>query len=201
MAFVGDFLISGPFQDPASNFQATAAVAPEFRFAKLLPPSSLSTGCLVAAAALLAAQLLLSRTRFGFELRTTGRSAEFARYCGIDAGLYSSASMALSGALNGLAGAVLILGTYFKAMKGFSSGLGWSGIAVALVAGGSPLAVLPSALFFAYLDAGSKAVMVGADVTSEIVDVVQAVIFFLVTARALDGLFLRRGRRARGGRA
>jgi simple sugar transport system permease protein len=194
VVFLGDFLITGPFQDPSSNFQTTAAIPPGFRFAKLLPPSGLSAGCFVALAAVLAAWFVLSRTRFGFELRLSGRNAEFARYCGVDTGFYASAPMAVSGALNGLAGAALILGTYYKAMKGFSAGIGWSGIAVALIAGNNPIAVLPAALFFAYIDAGAKAVMVGADVTSEIVSVVQSVVFFLVTARAIDELFLRRGR-------
>jgi len=87
-------------------------------------------------------------------------------------------------------------------MKGFSAGIGWSGIAVALLAGNRPLAVIPAALFFAYLDSGAKAVMVGADVTSEIVDIVQSVVFFLVTAKALESLFLKKKPRgAEGGRA
>ena len=192
--YLGDYLITGPFQDPSSNFQTTAAVPAAFRFAKLLPPSGLSSGSFVALAAVAAAWFLLSRTRFGFELRMTGLNAEFAKYCGIDTGAYAASSMAISGALYGLAGSVLILGSYFKAMKGFSSGLGWSGLAVALIAGRNPLAILPAALFFAYVDAGAKAVMVGADVSSEIVSVVQAAVFFLVTARALDELFLRRRR-------
>jgi riboflavin transport system permease protein len=196
--FLGDFLITGPFQDPSSNFQTTVALPAGMRFAKLLPPSSLSTGCLLAPAAVLAAWFLLSRTRFGYELRLTGKNGEFARYCGIDTGFYDSTSMAVSGALNGLAGATLILGSYFKAVKGFSGGIGWSGIAVALIAGNNPLAVLPAALFFAYIDAGAKAVMIGADVSSEIVGVLQSVVFFLVTARAVDALFLKRGK---GGRA
>ena len=201
IVFVGDFLITGPLQDPASNFQTTSAISPSFRFARILLPSSLSLGCLVAVAALLATWFMLSKTRFGFELKLTGKNGEFSRYCGIDTGLYASAPMTLSGALNGLAGAALILGTYYKAMKGFSSGIGWSGIAVALIASNNPIAVLPAALFFAYLDAGAKAVMVGADVTSEIVSVVQAVVFFLVTARALDGLFIGRGKRKMPGAA
>jgi ABC-type uncharacterized transport system permease subunit len=185
IVFLGDFLITGPLQDASSNFQATASVAEPYRFERIFPPSSLSSACLVAISAALIMHVVLSRTRFGFELRLCGKNREFARYVGVDAGAYDLWSMTLSGALHGLAGAAAILGTYYKAMKGFSSGLGWSGIAVALIAGSSPLAAIPAALFFAYLEAGAKAVMVGADVTSEIVSVIQSVVFFLVTARAL----------------
>ena len=201
MVYLGDYLITSPLQDRASSFQTTEALPAVFRFAKLLPPSSLSTGAFVALAALLLAHVLLSRSRFGYELRLTGLNGEFARYNGIDTGAYASGAMALSGAMNGLAGAVLVFGLYFKAYKGFSAGLGWSGIAVTLLAGNHPLAILPSALFFAYLDAGAKAVMIGSDVASEILSVIQSVIFFLVTARAFDSLFTnkRRGRKGASG--
>lgn len=201
LVFVGDFLVTGPLQDPASNFQTTQAIPEAARLAKIFPPSSLSSSAFIALAVILLVAFLLDRSRLGFELRLTGRNPEFARYVGIDTGAYATAPMAASGALYGLAGALMILGSYYKAMKGFSSGMGWSGIAVALLAGNRPLAVIPAALFFAYLDSGAKAVMVGADVTSEIVDIVQSVVFFLVTAKALESLFLRKKPRgAEGGR-
>jgi simple sugar transport system permease protein len=192
-AYAGDYLITGPLQDPASNFQSTASLPEAFRFARIMPPSNLSSAAFLVACLIALAAFAMSRTRFGFELRLTGQNREFARYVGVDTGRYATLPMALSGALNGLVGAVLILGTYYKAVKGFSSGLGWTGIAVALVAGNRPAALIPAAFLFAWLDAGAKSVMIGADVTQEIVSVIQAVIFFLVTARALDSLFGRRG--------
>ncbi|MDP2790407.1 MAG: ABC transporter permease, partial [Rectinemataceae bacterium] len=178
-----DYLITGPFQDASSNFQTTLAIDTRLRFARILPPSSLSTGIFLGLAASLIAKLVFDRTRFGYELRVYGLGGEFARYCGIDTGLYTLLPMGLSGALHGLAGAAIIMGSQFKAMRGFSSGVGWSAISVALIAHNDPLAVIPSAFFLAYLEAGAKGVMIGSNVTSEIVAVVQAVIFFLITAR------------------
>lgn len=199
VVLVVDFLITGPMQDPSSNFQTTIAILPVLRFARLLPPSSLSTGFLLALAVCILAAFIIARTRFGYELKVVGHGGEFARYAGINTGLYQVAPMAISGALHGLAGAAMILGSYYKSMRGFSSGVGWSGIAVALIAGNRALAVIPAALFFAWLDAGAKSVMVGSSVTSEIVAVVQAVIFFFVTAKV--GFRGRRGRKALPGRA
>lgn len=178
-----DFLITGPLQDGSSNFQTTLAIAPAFRFPRILPPSSLSTGIFMGLAVSLLAKLAFDRTRFGYELRVYGQGGEFARYCGIDTGLYTLLPMGLSGALHGLAGAAMIMGSYYKAMRGFSAGVGWSAISVALIARNNPLAVIPSALFLAYLEAGAKGVMIGSNVSSEIVSVVQAVIFFLITAK------------------
>jgi ABC-type uncharacterized transport system permease subunit len=197
VVYLGDFLIAGPLRDRASNLQATPEIPSAYQLSRIFPPSSLSTGCLVALAAVLILYFIMGRTRFGYELRICGLNRDFARCVGIDTGAYIVEPMAISGALHGLAGAALILGTYHRAMKGFSSGIGWSGMAVALIAGNAPLAVLPAALLFAYLEAGGKAVMVGADVSSEIVSVVQSVVFFLVTARALRAPFTR-FRRDRG---
>ena len=178
-----DYLITGPLQDGSSNFQTTLAIAPAFRFPRILPPSSLSTGIFMGLAVSLFAKLAFDRTRFGYELRVYGQGGEFARYCGIDTGLYTLLPMGLSGALHGLAGAAMIMGSYYKAMRGFSAGVGWSAISVALIARNNPLAVIPSAIFLAYLEAGAKGVMIGSNVSSEIVSVVQAVIFFLITAK------------------
>ena len=183
VVLIVDYLITGPMQDGSSNFQTTLAIAPAFRFPRILPPSSLSTGIFLGLAFSLLAKLAFDRTRFGYELRVYGQGGEFATYCGIDTGLYTLLPMGLSGALHGLAGAAMIMGSYYKAMKGFSGGVGWSAISVALIARNNPLAVIPSAFFLAYLDAGAKGVMIGSNVSSEIVSVVQAVIFFLITAK------------------
>lgn len=181
-----DFMVTGPLQDASSNFQATGQIPGAFRFARIMPPSNLSTAVVPVLAILVLMAILLARTRFGFELSLMGKNAEFARYVGIDQGFYRTAPMAISGALYGLAGSFLVLGSYYRVMKGFSSGIGWTGIAVALVAGNAPLAMLPAAFLFGYLDAGAKAVMVGADVTQEIVSVVQAAVFLFITARFAD---------------
>jgi simple sugar transport system permease protein len=183
VVLVVDYFITGPFQDGSSNFQTTLAIAPAVRFVRILPPSSLSTGLFLGLFISLVAKFVFDRTRFGYELRVYGQGGDFARYAGIDTGFYTLLPMGISGALHGLAGAAMIMGSYYKAMKGFSGGVGWSAISVALIAHNDPLLVIPAALFLAWLEAGAKGVMIGSNVTSEIVSVVQAVIFFLITAR------------------
>jgi ABC-type uncharacterized transport system permease subunit len=91
----------------------------------------------------------------------------------------------LSGAIHGLGGGLSIMGTHHMALKEFSFGMGWNGIAVALIARNHPLGVIPAAIFFAYLDAGAKAAMLHSDITFEIAAVIQSIIFYLVTAQAL----------------
>ncbi|MDX9827502.1 MAG: ABC transporter permease [Spirochaetia bacterium] len=196
VVLVVDFCITGPFQDPSSNFQATRAIPPAATLPKLLPPSSLSAGIFAAVLALLIGKFVLARTRFGFELRLCGANKDFARYAGIDDGVYALVPMLLSGALHGIAGALMIFGSYGRLMRGFSTGVGWSAIAVALIARNNPLALLPAAAFYAYLDSGAKSVMMGSGASTEIVGIIQAVIFLFITATRLPflkthGLFAR----------
>ena len=100
--------------------------------------------------------------------------------------------LVLSGALHGLAGGLAILCTQHMAVKEFSFGMGWNGIAVSLIAKNNPLAVVPAAVFFAWLEAGAKAAMLHSDVTFEIAAIVQSVIFYLITAEAALAFFRRR---------
>jgi ABC-type uncharacterized transport system permease subunit len=179
------YFITGPLDDPESNLLATRAVGVQYRLKGIFPPSRLNASAFFALAASGLVAFLLYATRSGYELRMCGLNREFARYGGIDVRFYLVLPMLLSGALHGLAGGLSILGTYQRCIKGFSVGMGWNGIAVALIARNHPLGVLPAALFFAYLEAGARSAMLQADVTFELAAIAQSVIFYLITAQAL----------------
>ncbi len=190
----GDWLITGPLDDPVSNLMASREIPRGLWLAELLPPSHLSGGLFLALGLAALTSLFLARTRRGYELRLCGANRDFARYGGVHVGLYLVLPMLLSGALHGLAGAAALLGTYHRAVKGFSAGTGWNAIAIALIARNRPLAVIPAALFYAWLEAGARTATVLAGVSYEMVLLVQAVIFYLVTAQALADLVLARSR-------
>jgi simple sugar transport system permease protein len=97
--------------------------------------------------------------------------------------------MFLSGFFYGLAGAFMILGLHYATIKEFSSGMGWSGLAVALVAGFSPVAAIPAALFFAWITSGARIAMQNSDITFEVALLVQSVVFFLSTSMVLRNFF------------
>jgi simple sugar transport system permease protein len=98
---------------------------------------------------------LITRTVRGFEWRAVGASREAAQASGIPAGRRVCEGMALSGALAGLAGALLILGTEHRYPGVFRTGYGFDGIAVALVGGGTVWGTALSALVFGALRAGA----------------------------------------------
>ena len=192
--FVVNYFITGPLDDPGNNLLATYAIGEQYHLLGIYPPSKLDISALFSLVAAGLVFFLMYYTHWGYEMRMCGLNREFSRYGGINVSAYIVLPMILSGALHGLAGGVAILGTYHTAVKEFSGGMGWNGIAVALIAKNHPLGVVPAAVFFAYLDAGAKAAMLHSDVTFEIAAVVQSVIFYLVTAQALYGAVRRRAR-------
>ncbi len=186
------YLIAGPFQDPETNLIATRRIAESFRLMRILEPSNLSSAVYFALLAVVLVHLYLYRMKSGYELRMVGLNPMFARYGGIRVSWYRIWSMFLSGALYGLGGGFAIFGTYYASVREFSTGMGWNGLAVALIARFQPVAVIPAALFFAYIESGARSAMLHSDVTFEIASIVQAVVFFLVTSSLLQRLGTKR---------
>ena len=189
---VVDFFITGPLADPANNLLASLPIGRQYLLLRIFRPSKLSTSAFIAVAAAVAGWFFLFKSHAGYEMRMCGLNREFARYGGINVSVYLVLPMILSGALHGVAGGLAVLGTFGASIKGFSAGMGWNGIAVALIAKNNPLGVIPAALLFAYLDAGASSATLHSDITYEIVAVAQSFIFYLVTAQALWGLSRRR---------
>ena len=96
--------------------------------------------------------ILLNRTRFGFDLRASGLSPSAAVASGVDARAMVIKTMLLSGAVAGLIGLPDLLGQTHAYTTDFTAGLGFLGIAVALLGRNKPLGIAFGALLFAFLD-------------------------------------------------
>jgi simple sugar transport system permease protein len=189
LVLIINYLVTGPFLDPAANLQSTRKIPLPFRLPLILPPSNLSAALLIALAAVILAQIFLTQTRIGYEIRIAGINETFARYGGINTKVNTVLVLFISGAFYGLAGGLSVYGTYYGTVKEFSSGLGWNGLAAALIARFHPLAVIPASLFFAWINAGARIAMQNSDLTFEVAAIVQSVVFFLVTSVTLRGVF------------
>ena len=185
VVLIVNFLITGPLDDPSSSLLSTPKIAAQFHLLQIFKPSKLDISIIFAGIVAGIVYLFMFHTRRGYEMRMYGANPEFARYGGINVSSYIVLPMIMSGALHGLGGGLAVMGTHHMALKEFTFGVGWNGIAVALIAKNHPLGVIPAALFFAYLDAGAKAAMLHSDVTIEIAAVIQSIIFYLVTAQAI----------------
>jgi len=180
---LADYLISSPFKDNSSFLNSTVKI-PEILFLKqFLGSSHLNLSFFIAVIISFAAFIYLFRSTIGYESRLSGLNRKFADYGGIPVKRHFIIPMLISGGLYGAAGSFAVLGNFHMGIKGFTSGLGWNGIAVALIAGNNPAWVIPSALIFAYLDAGTQLAMIHSDLSFEFSNLIKAVIFFLITVR------------------
>ena len=193
---VVNYLLNGPFLDPETNLQAAKKIDGSLHLSKIMLPSNLSAALYIALAVLIIAYIFLYKTKRGYEFRISGANEIFARYGGINTKLNTIAAMFLSGAMYGLAGGLLVLGTHHTVIKDFSEGLGWNGIAVALIARFYPPALIPASLFIAWIGSGARIAMQNSCITFEIAFIVQAMILFLATGTALPLLLRKKHDRA-----
>lgn len=142
--------------------------------------SAANTSVLLAIAAAVAVHFFLQQTRRGFEWRAVGLSPRGAENGGIDVGASIIGGMVAAGALAGAVGANYVLGYKHYFEEGMGRGVGFMGIAVALLGRNHPIGIIAAALLFGTLSQGGLAV--SEFVPKELVDVLQAVIILSVAA-------------------
>ncbi|MGA9715702.1 MAG: ABC transporter permease [Aeromicrobium sp.] len=123
---------------------------------------------------------VINRTRFGFDLRATGKSETAAVASGINVKRMGLIAMLLSGAIAGLVGLPILLGDAHSYGSTFQSGLGFAGIAIALLGRNHPVGIGLGALLFAFLDEQSNPLQILLDVSPDIVKITQGVIVLTV---------------------
>ena len=120
--------------------------------------------------------LFLSRTRAGYDLRATGLNPFAAEASGVHPSSTVVRAMLLSGAVAGLIGLPEILGDAHKYDLNFTQGLGFAGIAVALIGRNHAVGVGIAAILFGWLDSAAPILDVVGDTPREIVSILQGVV-------------------------
>ena len=136
---------------------------------------------------------LLEYTTTGYDFVTSGLQPRAAEYGGVSAEKTIVTSMALSGALAGVGGAVWVLMVSTQWQSSIPA-YGFDGITVSILAGNSPLGVIPAALLFGTLKSGAIAVEFSAGVPRQLIDVLRGLIVLFV---AMPEFFRLLGRRVR----
>jgi len=158
VAVIDNWLVVGPLRAAASgdnSVSGTEEIANTAALPLLLGLSSrLNLGFILAIVLAVLLTVWLQRTRHGYEWRAVGLGPEAARAAGVPVGRRVLEAMAVSGALAGLAGAVLVLGTEQKYPATLGAPYGFDGIAMALIGQGHPLGVLATSGLFGALRAG-----------------------------------------------
>ena len=135
----------------------------------------LHIGPLLAILAAIAAYILLWRTPLGYRLRAVGQNQDAARYAGIPVKRTITLALTLSGALCGLAGAVLVFGSEGHRMvtdgstAGFTGSAGFNGIVAALFGGLHPIFTIPASFLFGGLLVGGISLQRAVQVPSALI--------------------------------
>lgn len=187
------YLVNGPLLAPGSANSATPMIADAARLTRLMPPSTLNSGFLIAVVLLVLYAFWSNRTALGFESRLTGMSPRFAIASGIDVPGLVVKMMLLSGAIGGIAGGIHVLGNIHRFVAGFSPGYGFTGIAVALLGRGSALGMFLAAVLFGALTTSGATIQLFSDVPIEIVNILQGMVMIFAVARF--GLLMKGGNR------
>jgi simple sugar transport system permease protein len=161
----------------ALNIQSTAAT-PSFNLDLLFPTSSVNGGIVVALIVVIILYVILSKTTFGYELKAVGFNRDASKYAGMNAKRNIVYSMMISGAVAGIAGAMMFLGIG-KHLKPENILLqeGFTGIAISLLGLSNPIGVLLAGLFYGSLQQGGYYMQLY-DFKPEIIDIIIAVIIY-----------------------
>lgn len=187
---LADHLLQGPMARP-DGLPITPEVKSSAYLPALLPrPVRLHVGFFLALAVAALIYWLLFRTRWGFEIRMVGSSPRAARYAGVRITWITVVTMAISGALAGLAGTNQVLGVDHRMVRAFSSGYGFDSIALALLGNSHPVGVVLASLLFGFLRGGAARMQSVASVPVEIIRIVQGmIIVFIAAPEIIRGIY------------
>jgi len=180
--FLGTRIFQRPGRsDPISKAVDSGAMLPNLAGLNL----RVHAGVILAVLVAIAVYFLLWRTVVGFEFRAVGANPDASRTAGIGVGRVVVLAMSMAGGLAGLAGANVILGVQYSVTPGFSSGVGFDGITVALLGRGNPAGVIAAALLFGGLRAGAVQMQASTSTPVDLVQVIEALVIMFVAAPAL----------------
>lgn len=153
----------------------------------LFQGSYINLGIILAIFSVFVIWFVLEKTTLGYELKAVGYNKHAAEYAGIAVNKKMVLSMMIAGGLAGLAGVIFYTGNATCMQIGVMPSQGFDGIAVALLAGNSPIGVIFSALFFGLLYAGRgfMTAMASTGIPPEIADTILSIIIYFSATSAI----------------
>lgn len=141
------------------------------------PNLQINGGLIIAVLLTIGIAILLSRSRWGLQLKMMGLSPVAAKHAGVKTARLSALALTISGATAGLAGAILVASPIStnRLQADVSNGIGWDGLLIVLVARSNPLVAIPAALLFGVLRGGGG-FLASTGVPSSLVDVMKALL-------------------------
>ena len=185
-AVIAFLLVPGRLAAPleeGSNLVRTPPISPNAQFGglPLIPGAGIDVSSFVLIAAVVGFLywFVLSRTRFGFDLRATGMSESAAVSSGVNVRRMIVIAMLVSGACAGLVGLPILMGETYTYSLEFPAGFGFTGIAIALLGRNNAIGIALGALLWAFLDQSANILSL-AGISPEIVKIMQGVVVLSV---------------------
>ncbi len=179
------YLVRTSLRDPTTAWPSTARIAVGSRLGNLIPGTPVNQGLLLVAVIVAAVVFVDRRTSIGFEMRLRGLNERFARYGGVELQRQTFGVMLASGAIAGLVGAVMVLGSQFRYTDGALTApqYSWSGTLAALLAGGEPVGAVIAGVAFAALQTGGFAMERSIEIPRVLTMVLQSVVILFLAMR------------------
>jgi simple sugar transport system permease protein len=175
-------LVRGALRDPSADYPQSRALAEAARLPSLFAGGRATAAVPLAFLAAVFLAALIAATPLGLRLRAVGLAPAAARAIGLPDARLKLLAFAGSGALAGLAGGLEVLGVTGRLYDPFSPGVGYTGLAAALLGQAQPLASALAALFFAAVGAGSSAMQRETGVPAALAALVPGVLVLAVLA-------------------
>ena len=158
-ASLANLLVKGAFGDPSTTVPITRTL-PEADRLPLLFGTTVSVGVPFAVVVLLATHMVMTRTATGLRLHILGQNVRAARHAGLNVAVLTFGAMLASGALAGLAGSVVVVGTLGNVRADWNPAYGIATIPLVLLARLNGVVAIGFVLLFAMLSIGAEAAAV-----------------------------------------
>jgi simple sugar transport system permease protein len=178
-----NFFVFGPWKDPESANYPQTAPFPDAATLPAFGSTRVHLGSVFALAALMLFYFVLSRTRWGLEMRAIGGNPEAARRNGIPIARYIVSLMLIGGGIAGLAGMSEVSAIQGQLRPSLSPGYGFAGFLISWMAGGDPLGIVAAAFLLAIITAGGDILQMTQGIPGAVVNILMALILFVVLAR------------------
>lgn len=160
---------------------APAALIPSCGMSELFHTNNTTIAIFLAIAMAIVIWVVLDKTTFGYELKAVGLNKNAARYAGINEKKNIILSMTIAGALAGFGAGLFYLsgGGEWNPLNSTSlPGMGFNGIATALLAASHPIGTVFSSLFISHITVGG-AFLPTKYFPTEIADLISGIIIYL----------------------